>query len=45
MCGPYGLGCWAQGWKHLRLLDTMPVGAHFCEGPVGEPRSRARGLT
>jgi hypothetical protein len=40
-CGPYGLGCWAKGWKHTRFVDSMPAGAHYCEGrsinPVAEP--------
>lgn len=30
-----------RGWKHVRFLDSMPIGAHYCEGrsvnPVAEP--------
>jgi hypothetical protein len=30
-----------KGWKHARFIDSMPVGAHYCEGrsinPVAEP--------
>jgi hypothetical protein len=40
-CGPYGIGCWARGWKHAQFMESMPVGAHYCHGrsvnPVAEP--------
>ena len=30
-----------KGWKHVRFLDTMPIGAHYCGGrgiyPSAEP--------
>ena len=42
-CAMYGIGrCVAAGWKHVRFIESMPVGAHYCEGrsvnPVAEPR-------
>jgi hypothetical protein len=44
-CGYLGLGCWAHGWKHLRWIDSMPVGSHYCGGrsinPLAEPEAAA----
>lgn len=30
-----------KGWKHIQFIDSMPIGAHYCEGrsvrPSAEP--------
>jgi hypothetical protein len=40
-CGQANLFC--RGWKHVRFLDSMPIGAHYCGGrsvnPLAEPEA------
>jgi hypothetical protein len=40
-CPTPSMALFCEGWKHVRFIDSMPVGAHYCDGrsinPVAEP--------